>query len=129
MNWVAFFTRPHTTLIELLGQSRICQCFDMRDKIYGLLSLAPPQLAARVKPDYIISHQDMYKEFWLSHMRITERLDLLPLCVSQRSDETDATFASWILGLSSAAPKTVRLDLCKQQEIHKANTCRPHPIN
>jgi hypothetical protein len=111
MNWVGFFTRPHTTLIELLGQSRIRQCFDMRDKIYGLLSLAPPQLAARIKPDYTISHQNVYKEFCLSHIHITERLDLLPLCVPRRSDETDATFASWILDLSSAPPKTVRLDL------------------
>jgi hypothetical protein len=111
MNWVGFFTRPHATIIELLGQSRIRQCFDMRDKIYGLLSLAPPQLAARIKPDYTISYQDVYKEFCLSYMHITKRLDLLPLCIPGRSDETGATFASWILDLSSVPPKTVRLDL------------------
>jgi hypothetical protein len=109
--WVGFLTRPHTTFIELLGQSRLRQCSDMRDKIYGLLILAPPQLAARIKPDYTISYQDAYKEFCLSYMHITARLDLLPLCGTQRLDETAATFASWILDLSSVPSKTVRLPL------------------
>ncbi|RYN54306.1 hypothetical protein AA0118_g9272 [Alternaria tenuissima] len=111
MEWVAFLTRPHTTLVELLAQSRIRQCFDMRDKIYGLLSLAPPQLATRIKPDYTKSYCNVYKEFCLSYMHITARLDILPLCVSQISDETGATFASWILDLSSVPPKTVRPDM------------------
>ena len=111
MDWVGFLTRSHTILIELLGQSRVRQCFDMRDKIYGLLSLAPPQLAARIKPDYTRSYQDVYKGFCLSYMHITERLDLLPFCVPRGSDETGATLASWVLDLSSAPPKSVRLPL------------------
>ncbi|CAN9214094.1 unnamed protein product [Alternaria alternata] len=105
---VSSFTRSHTKFIELLGQSRSRQCLDMRDKIYSLLSLAPPQLAARIEPDYTISYQDVYKKFCLSYMHITARLDLLPLCGNQRSAETCATFASWILDLSSAPRKTVR---------------------
>jgi hypothetical protein len=106
-NGLAFFTRRHTTLISLVAESRIRQCFDMRDKIYGLLSLVPPQLAARIEPDYSMSYQAVYKGFCLSYMHITERLDLLPLCAPQKSDETGATFASWILDLSSVPPGAV----------------------
>jgi hypothetical protein len=109
MNWLAFSTSPHTMFIALLGQSRARQCSDMRDKIYGLLSLLPSQLAARIKPNYTISYQDVYKEFCLNYMHITERLDLVPMCSTQRSDETGATLASWTLDLSCIALKTVRL--------------------
>ncbi|KAH8637734.1 hypothetical protein IG631_05504 [Alternaria alternata] len=94
MYWVGSLTRSHTTLIGLLHQGHVRQCFDMRDKIYSLLSLAPPQLAARIRPDYTISYQDVYKGFCLSYMHVTARLDLLPLCGTQKSDETGATFAS-----------------------------------
>ncbi|CAI9634186.1 unnamed protein product [Alternaria burnsii] len=83
----------------------------MRDKIYGLLNLVPPKLAACIKPDYTISYQDVYKGFCLSYMYITARLDLLPLCGVQRSDDTGANFASWILDLSSLPSRTVRIDV------------------
>jgi hypothetical protein len=111
INWVYFLTSPRTTLIELLTQGRHRQCLDMRDKIYGLLSLVPAQLAARIKPDYTISYQDVYKGFCLSYMNITARLDLLTLCVTRTSDETGANFASWILDLSSKPSKTATLNV------------------
>lgn len=111
MDCVVFSTRLRSTIMDLVVQSRIRQCFDMRDKIYGLLSLAPPKLAARIKPNYTISYQDVYKGFCLSYMHITARLDLLPMCAPQTSDETGASFASWVLDLSSVPSKTVRLDI------------------
>ncbi|CAN9308419.1 unnamed protein product [Alternaria alternata] len=111
MYWVGTLIQSYTTLIELVNQSRVRLCFDMRDKIYGLLSLLPPQLAALIKPDYTISYQDVCKGFCLNYMHITARLDLLSLCSPQRSDETGAIFASWIINLSPIPFETVNLDV------------------
>ncbi|KAN0113200.1 HET domain containing protein [Hyaloscypha variabilis] len=95
-----FLAGSYATLVQLLGVSRIRHCSDIRDKIYGLLSIAPPQLSARIKPDYTLPPEEVCKDFCLSHIDLTKRLDILTFCESDDFGKRDAHLPSWVLNLS-----------------------------
>ncbi|KAI1079341.1 heterokaryon incompatibility protein-domain-containing protein [Whalleya microplaca] len=61
----------------LMVMSRKQKCAEPRDKVYGILSLCPPKLAQRIKPQNNKSTVDVYKEAFLACSAISCRLDLL----------------------------------------------------
>ena len=64
-------------LIRLFRVTCELQCMDPRDKVYGLLGLAPFWFRERIKPRYDLSVGEVYKEAFLAYLQHTQRLDLL----------------------------------------------------
>lgn len=52
-------------------------CFDPRDFIYGILSLAPADLQQALCVDYSSDTQSVYKDFFLTYSSLQQRSDLL----------------------------------------------------
>ena len=65
----------------LLDLSRSKGCAEPRDKVYGLLGLTAPQFNASVQADYSLPVEKVYKDTFLAHASITQRLELLKHCV------------------------------------------------
>jgi len=79
-------------------------CGDPRDKIYGLLGLAPKQFAARTLVNYDESNTaaDVYKMAFLNHAHITERFEHFHNCFTGGQITQNA--ASWIPDWFSNVP-------------------------
>lgn len=71
-------------------------CEDPRDKIYGLLGLAPRQFAASIQVNYEESNTvaDVYAMAFLNHVRITQRLEHFHNCFTTGAITRNAP--SWI---------------------------------
>lgn len=52
-------------------------CFDPRDFIFGILSLAPAELQQALRVDYSSDTQSVYKDFFLTYNSLQKRSDLL----------------------------------------------------
>ena len=74
--------RSRCSLVMVLNSSRIRKCFDPRDKIYGMLSIAGDVLSCSIKPDYSDSNTaaNVYREVFEAYTSRTNRLDLLAAC-------------------------------------------------
>jgi len=70
------------TLEILLLRTATRKCSDDRDRIYGILSIAPPWLGRELVPDCALSLMDVYKTVFLLHTRNTTRISLLPFLQS-----------------------------------------------
>jgi len=68
------------SMANILDICRSKGCVDPRDKIYGILGLAPPQFSGRINVNYRLPVEDVYKEAFLSHSEMTHRLELLKHC-------------------------------------------------
>ncbi|KAK3986028.1 heterokaryon incompatibility protein-domain-containing protein, partial [Cladorrhinum sp. PSN332] len=82
------------TLSNLLLLTTGRQCSNPRDKIYGILSLATPDTAAAVEPDYTLSIKEAYKAVVLSDAGHRQRLDLLDHC--DNGSTTQLGWPSWV---------------------------------
>ncbi|KAF1831409.1 HET-domain-containing protein [Decorospora gaudefroyi] len=71
-------------------------CSDPRDKIYGLLGLAPHKFAAGVNVDYEKTNTapDVYAMAFLNHAQICQRLEHFHNCFPERSVTANAP--SWV---------------------------------
>ncbi|KAL8282637.1 hypothetical protein RB600_005876 [Gaeumannomyces tritici] len=72
---------------------------DPRDRVYGLLGMAPPRLAAKIRPQYSKAVADVMRETTLTHVRHCLRLELLKRC---RQDGRGAVegLPSWVPDLT-----------------------------
>ncbi|KAK1756483.1 heterokaryon incompatibility protein-domain-containing protein [Echria macrotheca] len=61
--------------LRVISALRDKKCSDLRDKVYGALGMAPPGFAARLLPDYSLSVGEVYRDFVLSYMEHTGRLE------------------------------------------------------
>jgi hypothetical protein len=68
------------SMTNILDISRSKGCSDPRDKIYGLLGLAPISFSSSITVDYLSPIQDVYKEAFLAHSNATKWLELLKHC-------------------------------------------------
>jgi Heterokaryon incompatibility protein (HET) len=73
--------QPMSILLDL---SRSKGCADARDKVYGLLGLTAPFFNTCVKTDYSLPVEQVYKDAFLVHTGVTQRLELLKHCVLAR---------------------------------------------
>ncbi|EEU33466.1 uncharacterized protein NECHADRAFT_98482 [Fusarium vanettenii 77-13-4] len=76
---------------RLLQMSSFRACSDPRDKIYGMLSVMPPNFTARIRADYSLSVEAVYSDVFLSYTRHFKRLTLLQQC-----SRIDAAWPSWV---------------------------------
>jgi hypothetical protein len=82
------------------------QCEDPRDKIYGLLGLAPSQFAARIKVSYEESNTavDVYTMAFLTHAQITQRLEHFHNCFTASGGRKIPNGPSWVPDWVSDCP-------------------------
>jgi hypothetical protein len=98
----------------LLRLSRSRSCHDPRDKIYGILSIAAPQIADSIQPDYFLDPADIYKAYTSTEIALTHPLDDLSLGSSK---STLPGLPSWVPDWFDPAPeKNCGLSLNYQQE-------------
>jgi len=79
-------------------------CTDPRDKIYGLLGLAPHKFAAGIKVDYEKTNtpSDVYASAFLNHLNITQRLEHFHNCFIGSHPDDGAP--SWVPDWYSEVP-------------------------
>ncbi|KAI1398394.1 heterokaryon incompatibility protein-domain-containing protein [Hypoxylon fuscum] len=67
--------KPFMVLME---NSRLQQCFDLKDKVYGMLGLAPRLFAKKICPAYSddVSVADAFKDVFLKHLDHVRRWEL-----------------------------------------------------
>lgn len=63
--------RPMQTLFKLAEDRK---CLDPRDKVYGLLGLAPDTLARKIKPNYRAPVEEVYRDTVVALLEQTKRL-------------------------------------------------------
>ncbi|KLU92613.1 hypothetical protein MAPG_11558 [Magnaporthiopsis poae ATCC 64411] len=74
------------TLMSLMENSRRQQCLDPKDKIYGMLGMAPLGFAKRIHPNYAdgVTVEDVYLDFFLHHLHHFGRWELFACEMSDR---------------------------------------------
>ncbi|KAJ3527913.1 hypothetical protein NM208_g10467 [Fusarium decemcellulare] len=87
----------------MMSQVKEKLCSDPRDKIYGVLSLAPKGLAADVPADYTKDPGQLFLDLFLAHAKNVRRLEMFHQC-SQLSRNLD--IPSWVPDWT--APSMVR---------------------
>ena len=87
----------------LLDLSRSKGCAESRDKVYGLLGLTAPQFSASVKVDYSLPVERVYKDTFLAHASITQRLELLKHCdAAKRNIDGPSWVPDWSVTIFAA---------------------------
>ena len=64
-------------IVNLIDETKSCNCSDPRDKIYALLSLLPRAQGIGIKPDYTINVYEAYQQATLSLIKSTQVLEVL----------------------------------------------------
>jgi len=62
---------------KLLRLASARECSDLRDKVYGVLSITPPGFKARVQVDYALPVADVYRKTFSALLDHSCRLDIL----------------------------------------------------
>ncbi|OCK81163.1 HET-domain-containing protein [Lepidopterella palustris CBS 459.81] len=60
----------------LLREHKSKACTDPRDKVYGLMGIFPPEVAAAIHPDYSSPVSDTYRSTLLAHISQTQRWEV-----------------------------------------------------
>jgi hypothetical protein len=68
------------SLSNILAVCRSKGCADPKDKIYGILGMTPTSFSTRIRVDYLRPAEDVYKDAFLAHSHMTNRLELLRQC-------------------------------------------------
>jgi hypothetical protein len=85
---------PESNFDSLIYLSTHQLCVDPRDKVYGLLGLASPKIAATVRPQYSSPVGTVYRDIFLLLLDQIQRLDSLRYAKWQ--EELEEQFSSWI---------------------------------
>lgn len=94
-------------LTRLLYWSAILkQCADPRDKIYGLLGLAPTEFARRIKVDYGpgTTAVNVYQMATIAHAAVFQRLEHFHNCFTPKHGRKIGDGPSWVPYFVSACP-------------------------
>lgn len=75
--------KPLTVLLE---NSRLQQCFDLKDKVYGMLGIAPPRFAKKIHPNYSENFgvDQAFKHVFLAHLDHVQRWELFACEMADR---------------------------------------------
>lgn len=91
------------TFFKVASAAQSRQCFDPRDKIYGIRSLLPKGLAAEIKPDYTKDAGEAFKNVFLAHAGYVKRFELFSQCTSaDRKIQTPSWVPDWTGSYSDA---------------------------
>jgi len=80
------------SLFSLMKGTWLFECTSPHDRLYSLLGLASNlHEYGNIKPDYALSHVDVFRKFAASSILIRKDLDLLPAC-----SVSEPPFPSWV---------------------------------
>jgi hypothetical protein len=97
----------------LFDTLRSRDCADPRDKIYGLLGIASPTLAAGIQPNYSLPVEAIYRDTFLAHVEITKRLELLHHCdLKKRRIVGPSWVPDWSWSATELAPPVLNVQVC-----------------
>ena len=72
------------TLPDLLGEIWGRECSNMRDKIYGIVSVTSRALAHLINVDYSVGIAEVYIDAFLAYVQHIRRLDMMLFCNRER---------------------------------------------
>jgi len=96
------------TYSEMTGAMHDRNCSDPRDRVYGLLGLMSEGFRRRIRPDYLLSVEEVYKGATLAQIEHFGRLDALRECV-MTSYPRAITAPSWVPDLLLPPETTLSL--------------------
>ena len=121
---VARILKSGTTIDSLLEGGGSLQCSDPRDRVYGMLSLAPPIFASRIQPQYGLPLVEVYKDALLVNLGLNQRMGQLLYCrLVGRLDNWPSWLPNW--GLNN--PDFTRLTHGSASRISAAHAQDIHP--
>lgn len=80
------------SLCDLRQNFEYSDCFDPRDRIYGIMSFLPDHIREGIVPDYTRPVGDVYKDAFLHYIHTTADLSLLDSCEL----DTGSNIPSWV---------------------------------
>jgi hypothetical protein len=83
LNFLILLSRAHQRL-----------CKDQRDKVYGILSLASPELLKHIAADYGQPVGSVYRDVFVAVVKHTKRLEILSYTIHEPQRRTD--MPSWV---------------------------------
>jgi hypothetical protein len=105
------------TFNDLLSRSRQLLCSDKRDRIYGLIGLAPVSLRQRVKPNYFKSMEWIYQDFALEFILVDGQLSIF----ANIKYDPGRSMPSWVLDWSKMVTRNRTID-------HLFSACGSTPL-
>ncbi|KAF3038977.1 hypothetical protein E8E12_002657 [Didymella heteroderae] len=75
--------------VDVLATFQYRQCFNPRDKVFGLLGLAPESFRSRIPLDYSRSPEEVYTDVFLAAVAETDNLNVLSYIYGRRTGELD----------------------------------------
>ena len=113
--------RSSAGITSVFQNHSLRECYDRRDKVYGLLWLCPPRFRCQILPDYSASVEDTYKAVLLCHLDQMRRWELLPLDWRHRT----ITAPSWVPDFSTA--RSTKRDSSYQRSSGNSEIHYRHP--
>lgn len=81
---------------SLLSWARSRDCTDPRDRVYGILGLAPQSVTDKLQPNYSVSAAEVYRDTLLAYTAAYTSLDLLQQCrISHRCRKAPSWIPNW----------------------------------
>ena len=77
-------------------------CMNPRDKVYGILGLAPERVVSRIRPQYSLAPEVVYRDTFLALMREFDSLNLIVSC--SMATRKLAGLPSWVPDWSGPKP-------------------------
>ena len=88
--------RAHTSLKDILDQTKAAQCSDQRDKIYGVLHLVEEKRRLGIQVDYKKSVFDVFRDVLLRAIHLRGDATLLSSCeVRSRAEGIPSWIPNW----------------------------------
>ncbi|EPE03851.1 HET domain-containing protein [Ophiostoma piceae UAMH 11346] len=81
---------------DLFTMSRMRKCTDPRDKIYGILGMAPREFVLEMRPHYTKSIEFIYAHAVMTYAKMKHSLVLIQLCQISQRDPSARNLPSWI---------------------------------
>lgn len=106
--------KRYFTIPRLLQAARGRQSTDLRDKVYGVLSLAPPSIQEAVLPQYALSPQDVYQQLFFADVNSSKRIDTLGDCRLQQVMEG---FPTWLPNWTTPVTSFFGFDIHRSQRM------------
>jgi hypothetical protein len=98
------YDRRRTPFSHMIAYIWRRKCSDPRDKIYGVLGMAPPKFAHKIRPEYSQSVSAVYKDVALAHLQQVQRLETIQYC-NPATRLIDGP--SWVPDMSGPGPSVV----------------------
>ena len=106
------------TFIDLIYDTRNCQCSDERDRIFALLSLLIKPDQSSIKPDYTKSEQEVLQTLIIHQANDQGSLELLTLCSIHDTPSKIPGWLNWFVPTTSQRIRYGCADAGARAQVH-----------